>query len=1163
MAQPFPRIRRNILLASLAAGIILLTFLLLVSPLVVGFDPLAVEQARRNYFFIPVPVMLLALIYAYLAPVARLGRLLRKGDEPPLDMIQQARQVAFNTPAYLFVTVLGVTILAIFLYNLAARLFVPGYEVAPYLSEALLVVATIIGGMLVLCLVVRRQLQPILVTTARLIPPLDGSDRLARKGHRFDVRTRLLSVILVLYFIGYYFPSILAFNIVYQGAQEATLQRHRLWAETVIQEIAPLLDDDALIRHVEGAALADGAQAFIVDGQGGYVTRRPTLQMPLPNLDTQVVEGQILLDLNRSARDWRLGVVYDFHAESDPLVRRTLLLLAGFGLAILALTILSALIVTADVTGELRRITSRLLEVARREEVGEQLPVLSVDEMGDLVLAFNEVQAKVQAQQERLQREHRRLLDLQMISFHISAIFDLDRLLDELVESVRATFGYYNTLVFLLDREKEEFYLAASSRPPTPEAKEARFEIGADGLLGRVASAETPLLIPDVTKYDFRVTSDSQVRSAILTPMLVGGRLVGIFGVESDGVDVLEEHDLQLMTSLANQAAAAVEAARLLRESRANANALGQLALNLMFINRIATVLTSSLDADEILNMTVKQLVDVSGVDYGGALMLERDGQHGLVISEYPIHPFADTRLSFPCWPQQALKLGIPQAFEDVANDPFLEPFEELISELGIRSLLLVPLVARREMIGVLLLAALRQHRAFSDEEMEICQTIASQAAVAVANARLLQDVHQHRRALTLKSQQLSEESSKLDAILNNVADGLVVTDPAGRIILSNPAFRDMAGLPQDHSLDDLLLAGTFPVASLQTLADQALKTPGRVLTQDLDLPDGRVLKTSATAVIIPPPVLGPARGEQIAGVVTVLRDITHEVEVDRMKTDFISAVSHELRSPITAVLGFASLIQRDIRRWISPHFDADADERVQQVVERILGNLIIIEEEGDRLTRLINSVLDIAKMEAVQVEWPMANTNLAGVIESAVAATAALAEEKQLPVRVSLPSDGWPVVWGHRDRLIQVMTNLLSNSLKFTEEGWIEVRGWGLEVQNGKLQAIVPAPADYEVTLPGIEFSEGDWVVVTIADTGVGIPAEDLSRIFDRFTQAGDTLTEKPQGTGLGLAICKEIVEYHGGRIWVESERGEGSAFSFALPVAAPSVGGSGKSEA
>ena len=578
-------------------------------------------------------------------------------------------------------------------------------------------------------------------------------------------------------------------------------------------------------------------------------------------------------------------------------------------------------------------------------------------------------------------------------------------------------------------------------------------------------------------------------------------------------------------------------------------------ARNLVLINRASTTLTSLLDAHDVLDLTVQHVVEISGADYSSALILEPDGQHARIIAEHPGRKFADLRVSLPRSPsvQRTLELGFPYAFKDATDYPILENQGQAPS-LEVSSLLLAPLVARGELIGILLLASLGLPRTFSDEEMEICQTVASQAAVAVANARLLQDVQQQKRALARKTQELMEESSKLDAILSNIADGLVVIDPTGRIILSNPVFREMVGLPVDRSLRGSLLAGYFTVANLQSLVFCAQDAPSQVCTENLELPDGRVLKASATAMRLQPTLLDPAQEEQIAGVAIVLRDITHEVEVDRMKTDFISAVSHELRSPLTAILGFASLIKRDINRSLSPYVDAGG--KASRVIERILENITIIKNESERLTRLVNDLLDIAKMEAGQIKWQMNETDLRQVIEGAVAATAALAEEKALVTRIYLPPDGLPPICGHHDRLVQVMTNLLSNAIKFTKQGRIEVRGWRLDVDNGALHTSGPVPSVYredaaaQSALSALPLSEGEWVVVSVVDTGIGILTEDMSLIFDKFTQVGETLTEKPKGTGLGLAICKEIIEGHGGCVWAESEYGEGSNFSFALPL-------------
>jgi PAS domain S-box-containing protein len=239
----------------------------------------------------------------------------------------------------------------------------------------------------------------------------------------------------------------------------------------------------------------------------------------------------------------------------------------------------------------------------------------------------------------------------------------------------------------------------------------------------------------------------------------------------------------------------------------------------------------------------------------------------------------------------------------------------------------------------------------------------------------------------------------------------------------------------------------------------------------------------------------------------------------NQAKSDFLASVSHELRTPLTSVLGFAKLSKQSLEKKLFPKIQAD-DRRTQRDIRFVSENMEIIVSEGERLTTLINNVLDLAKIEAGKVDWDMQPLAIAEVIERATAATAALFEQKGLQLVKNVASD-LPEVAGDQDKLIQVVINLISNAVKFTPEGSVTCRA--------------------EAT--------GNEIIVSVVDTGTGIAPEDQPQVFEKFKQVGNTLTDKPQGTGLGLPICKEIVEQHGGRIWVESEVGQGSTFSFALP--------------
>jgi signal transduction histidine kinase len=246
-------------------------------------------------------------------------------------------------------------------------------------------------------------------------------------------------------------------------------------------------------------------------------------------------------------------------------------------------------------------------------------------------------------------------------------------------------------------------------------------------------------------------------------------------------------------------------------------------------------------------------------------------------------------------------------------------------------------------------------------------------------------------------------------------------------------------------------------------------------------------------------------------------------------KSAFLANVSHELRTPLTSVLGFAKINQRRLTERVLPAIPAN-ETRARQAIEQVQANLEIIVEEGERLTALINDVLDLAKIEAGKVEWRMERVSVEDVFYRAASATASLFLTKKLVMTAQVEPD-LPEIVGDRDRLIQVVINLLSNAVKFTEQGTVTCR---------------------------VRRVDG-YIEVSVTDTGSGIAAKDLEEVFKEFAQVSSGMTDKPSGTGLGLPIARQIVEQHGGRIWVESELGRGSTFTFTLPIsttAAPTPG-------
>lgn len=258
------------------------------------------------------------------------------------------------------------------------------------------------------------------------------------------------------------------------------------------------------------------------------------------------------------------------------------------------------------------------------------------------------------------------------------------------------------------------------------------------------------------------------------------------------------------------------------------------------------------------------------------------------------------------------------------------------------------------------------------------------------------------------------------------------------------------------------------------------------------------------------------ARTQELAHANTRLR------ELDQTKSDFLNMAAHDIRTPITSIVGFARLIQKKLGDILQP--ETEETRRIRST-RQVTENIGIIISEGDRLTALINDLLDLSKLESGKIELKTGLIQVSELFEQAQKATASLFEKKMLKVRQDL-EDGLPDVVADRDRVLQVIINLLSNAVKFTPQG-------------GSITCRAQR---------GIGPDTG-YIQLSVADTGPGIPPEHLDRVFEKFQQFEEK-NDLMKGTGLGLPICKTIVDLHGGRIWARSDPGQGSVFSFTLSV-------------
>jgi two-component system NtrC family sensor kinase len=483
----------------------------------------------------------------------------------------------------------------------------------------------------------------------------------------------------------------------------------------------------------------------------------------------------------------------------------------------------------------------------------------------------------------------------------------------------------------------------------------------------------------------------------------------------------------------------------------------------------IGRTVTAMLDLDQVLTTVVDAAVRLTTSEEGSLLLLdEESGELYMRASKNFDQEFARTfRLKVEdSLAGQVIATGNPVILDE--STP-----QKIKTSYLVHSLLYVPLRVHGRTLGVLGVDNRTPGRTMTREDMTVVMAMADYAAIAIENASL------YARS--------ENERQKLETILTQTEDGVIVVDTENRLLLINGTARQAFGIREGMIGRSMAEATDDP--SLLGL----LRAPGRLPhREEIVLRDGRVFNAQRT----------PIRG---VGQAIVMQDITHLKELDRIKSEFVTTVSHDLRSPLTAILGYVELIER-----AGPVTDQQRDfiRRVQMSVQQ--------------MTQLVTAMLDLGRIEA-GLDAAKENARLGALATYAVENLRTTAEAKGLKLQVDLPAD-LPMVTGVPLRLRQLVSNLVDNAIKYTPPGGT-------------------------VTIQA-ECDDGQ-VILRISDTGPGIPAADQPYLFDKFFRASN-VPKDVAGTGLGLSIVKSIVDSHGGRIWVDSAIGEGTTFTVVLPAIA-----------
>ena len=542
-----------------------------------------------------------------------------------------------------------------------------------------------------------------------------------------------------------------------------------------------------------------------------------------------------------------------------------------------------------------------------------------------------------------------------------------------------------------------------------------------------------------------------------------------------------------LDAALAQQEADLAQKTQVLQRT---ATDLGARVLELRALHEVARTLSSTLHLEETLQLIVNRLADLSDSSHCAVALLDEDG-HSLVgaaasgprSEAFPgLHlPLAETASDV-----QALREGSVVVADGVSFDP-RGPLHPLQRIWDTRTCLVSPLVVRGRLIGALYLADGRSDFTFDEKERQLIASFAYFAATAIEKARLYQETW--------------EKSRELETVLQGIRDGVLVADPQLQLLMMNGVAARIfswEGMPQLGGALAQLLPGSPLLDLLRATRDSGEEAMREI---ELEAPGKRPTRTYQA---LASPLV--AEDGRVQGVVAVLRDVTTQKELERMKSNFLSVVSHELKTPLHSIKGFVDIILMG---------------KTGAINELQRDFLSTVRQQTDHLQRQINDLLEFSRLESGQVKLYVEEVALPALAARVVDKLAPLAQEKELALHNRLAPD-FPVVEGDRLRLEQVLTNLVENGVKFTSAGG-------------------------QVTVEGADL--GDEIQVTVSDTGIGVPLTERERIFDRFYQVDSGAERSYRGAGLGLTISKHIVAHHGGRIWVEDNAPQGSRFCFVLP--------------
>ena len=718
-----------------------------------------------------------------------------------------------------------------------------------------------------------------------------------------------------------------------------------------------------------------------------------------------------------------------------------------------------------------------------------------------------------------MQQRATELAMVAMVSSVISSSLDLEHVLQTIVESVIKVIGCDKSAIFELDEDGHTLSLRMAKGLSETYVENSLCLQVAQNSRALAVIARRPLVVPDI-ELEPRLSEllplarQEGFRCVIDLPLLGHRGMFGVLSVYFANVHHPSTSEIEVLTTFASQAAIAIENARLyaaVSRERDRATrlyeqtdaALARRVEELTAIEEVSRQLTSTLDLQRVMDPVLERVLQATRAERGAIALYEQE-QHSLRLLAQSGYPSDVRRYQAEPWPDdrgitgRVARSGVTALVPDVAHDAdYVPAAPETQSELG------VPIIHDHTVIGVITLESDRP-AAFTPEQIQFVELLARNAAIGMNNAQLFQ--------------QVTEARDRLQAVLNSTGDVVIVQDITGRVILVNPHASEMFGpegeewLRLNNPLDLGPVMASSMLRSEETDADRLIGIIRRINDRPDEVVDiafsfggdGRRRYVEGTAS----PVVS-VRG-QVIGRVAVLRDVTHQHELEQFRKEMTSMLIHDLQGPLAAVISSLEILRDDY-----------------EVNSGTPGDLVRIGlSSGRRLLSRIESLLRIRQLEEKQVPLDLRTVPLHQVIQPIVQEYRPTATAAKIALEVNLAA-GLPPVVVDEEIIGRLFGNLLDNALRYTPGGGrIEIRA---SLESG---------------------ADSPRALCAVADSGSGIAAELREAIFERFRRGAKPQPGRRRGTGIGLTYCQLAVEAHGGRIWVESQVGQGSTFYFTLPV-------------